>query len=206
MPILLLFKQKGKNKKGKCWWKTKKGTHIYWVPRGCQASKNTNNKNRLRTEYLRVKERMFSAPWLHLTQHILINTTPPNSTGNGIECELSVPSFTLTITRVLVKVIFISLNKSIITVHQWGFPDGTSGKEPTCQCRRHKRFRFNPWVGKTPLEEDTAPHSSILDRRISWTEEPGGLQSIGSRRVGCDWSAKHSSACIHPWGKQTQRS
>ena len=31
-----------------------------------------------------------------------------------------------------------------------GFPGGTGGKEPTCQCRRHKRHRFNPWVGKIP--------------------------------------------------------
>ena len=31
-----------------------------------------------------------------------------------------------------------------------GFPGGTSGKEPTCQCRRHKRYKFNPWVGKMP--------------------------------------------------------
>ena len=31
-----------------------------------------------------------------------------------------------------------------------GFPGGTSGKELTCQCRRHKRSRFNPWVGKNP--------------------------------------------------------
>ena len=30
------------------------------------------------------------------------------------------------------------------------FPGGTSGKEPTCQCRRHKRHRFDPWVGKFP--------------------------------------------------------
>ena len=30
-----------------------------------------------------------------------------------------------------------------------GFPDGASGKEPTCQCRKHKRHRFNPQVGKT---------------------------------------------------------
>ena len=29
-----------------------------------------------------------------------------------------------------------------------GFPGGTSSKEPACQCRRHKRCRFNPWVGK----------------------------------------------------------
>ena len=33
-----------------------------------------------------------------------------------------------------------------------------------------------------PLEEETAPHSSILAWEIPWTEEPGGLQSMGSRR------------------------
>ena len=31
-----------------------------------------------------------------------------------------------------------------------GFPGGASGKEPTCQCRRHERRRFDPWVGKIP--------------------------------------------------------
>ena len=35
-----------------------------------------------------------------------------------------------------------------------------------------------------PLEEGMAIHSSILAWRISWTEEPGGLQSMGSQRVG----------------------
>ena len=34
-----------------------------------------------------------------------------------------------------------------------------------------------------PLEEGLATHSSILAWRIPWTEEPGGLQSIGSHRV-----------------------
>ena len=34
-----------------------------------------------------------------------------------------------------------------------------------------------------PLEEGMATHSSILAWRISWTEEPGGLQSMGSQRV-----------------------
>ena len=29
-----------------------------------------------------------------------------------------------------------------------GSVGGASGKEPTCQCRRHKRCRFDPWVGK----------------------------------------------------------
>ena len=37
-----------------------------------------------------------------------------------------------------------------------------------------------------PLEEGMATHSSILARRIPWTEEAGGLQSIRSHRVGHD--------------------
>ena len=39
---------------------------------------------------------------------------------------------------------------------------------------------------KDPLEEGMATHSSILAWRIPWTEEPEGLQSMGSRRVGYD--------------------
>ena len=35
-----------------------------------------------------------------------------------------------------------------------------------------------------PLEKDMATHSSVLVWRIPWTEEPGGLQSLGSQRVG----------------------
>ena len=39
---------------------------------------------------------------------------------------------------------------------------------------------------KDPLEEGVATHSIVLARRIPWTEEPGGLQSKGSHRVGHD--------------------
>ena len=38
------------------------------------------------------------------------------------------------------------------------------------------------------LEKGMATHSSILVSNIPWTEEPGGLQFIGSQRVGHDWS------------------
>ena len=42
-----------------------------------------------------------------------------------------------------------------------------------------------PFLGQEdPLEEGTATHSNILVQRIPWTEEPGGLQSTGSRRAG----------------------
>ena len=38
-----------------------------------------------------------------------------------------------------------------------------------------------------PLEKEKATHSSIHAWKIPWTEEPGGLQSMGSQRVGHDW-------------------
>ena len=44
-----------------------------------------------------------------------------------------------------------------------------------------------------PLEEGMATHSGILAWRIPWTEEPGGLRSMGLQRVGHDCVTKHSS-------------
>ena len=61
------------------------------------------------------------------------------------------------------------------------FPGGTSGKESTCQFRKHKRFRFNPWVGKIPWRKK-ATHSNIFARRNPWTE-PDGLQSMGCKEL-----------------------
>ena len=55
-----------------------------------------------------------------------------------------------------------------------------SGKESACPYRRG---RLEPWVGEIPLEEGMAAHSRILAWRIPWTEEPGGLQSMGSQKL-----------------------
>ena len=69
------------------------------------------------------------------------------------------------------------------------FLGGASGKEPTCQRRKHKRCGFDPC--EDPLEEEMATHSSILAWRIPWTEEPGGPQSVGLQRghVWVKWLA-----------------
>ena len=40
-----------------------------------------------------------------------------------------------------------------------------------------------------PLKEEMATHSNILAWRIPWTEETGGLQSMGSQRVEQDWAS-----------------
>ena len=69
---------------------------------------------------------------------------------------------------------------------QMGLPGGTNGKESACQCRERKRPMSNPWSGRFPKVEN-ANGSSILAWKILWTEEPGGLQSTGLQRVGCNW-------------------
>ena len=48
-----------------------------------------------------------------------------------------------------------------------------------------------------PLKKEMATHSSIFAWKISWTEEPGGLQSTGSQRVGHDWATNtYLTLCI----------
>ena len=63
-----------------------------------------------------------------------------------------------------------------------GFPWWLSHRELACQCRRHRRHGFDPWVRKIPLEEKVVTYSSILAGKTPWAEEPGRLQSIGSQR------------------------
>ena len=47
---------------------------------------------------------------------------------------------------------------------------------------------------KDPLKEEMVTHSSILAWRIPWTEEPGGLQFMGSQRIWHDWVHIHTYA------------
>ena len=78
---------------------------------------------------------------------------------------------------------------------QWGFPGGVSSKEPACQCRGHKRCCFDPCIGRIPWRNT---HSKILARRIPWTEEPGGLQSMWSQRVRHHWNdLAHSNLIVN---------
>ena len=68
-----------------------------------------------------------------------------------------------------------------------GLPRWHSGKESTCQCRRCKGLI--PGLGRSP-GGGNGNHSSILAWEISWTEKPGGLQSMGSQRH--DWTHTHT--------------
>jgi len=60
-----------------------------------------------------------------------------------------------------------------------GFPGCGSGKEPAYQCRRPG---FNPRVRKTPWKRAWQATPGFLPGESAWTEEPGGLQSMGSQK------------------------
>ena len=50
-----------------------------------------------------------------------------------------------------------------------------------------------------PLEEEMATHSSILVRKIPWTEEPGGLESTGLQRLGHNWATEQAGTWHCAW-------
>ena len=60
---------------------------------------------------------------------------------------------------------------------------------------RCRRWDLDPWIRKEdPLEVEGITHSSIPAQEIPWTEEPGGLQSMGSQRVGHDCTHTHTQS------------
>ena len=83
-----------------------------------------------------------------------------------------------------------------VSVSPMGFPSGTSGKEPACQCWRCKRHRqrFHPWIRKILWRRAGQPTPVFLPGESQRTEEPGMLQSIAWRRVGHYWT---DLACTH---------
>ena len=75
------------------------------------------------------------------------------------------------------------------STHHGGFPCGS--RENTCFPVQKTWVRLLVWDG--PLEEGMATHSGILAWGIPWTEEPGGLQSMGPQRGGHDLATKQQS-------------
>ena len=70
-------------------------------------------------------------------------------------------------------------------------------------CKGTSHFGLGTY--STPVSEKAkAPHSSTLAGRIPWMEEPGGLQSMGSRRVGHDWVTSLSLFTFMHWRRKWQ--
>ena len=66
-----------------------------------------------------------------------------------------------------------------------GFPGGSTVRS-LLAVQEPKEVQVRSLGCEDPLEEEMATHSGIPAWRIPWTEEPDGLQSVGSQRVGHD--------------------
>ena len=64
-----------------------------------------------------------------------------------------------------------------------------------------KKFKFSYWLDQH-VEKAMAPHSSTLVWKIPWMEEPGGLQSMGSLKVGHDWATSLSLFTFMHWRRK----
>ena len=74
---------------------------------------------------------------------------------------------------------------TVIHVLILGFPSDSEVKKPPVKQETQETW-VRSLAREDPLEEGMATHSNILAWRIPWTEEPGGLQSMGSQRVRHD--------------------
>ena len=75
--------------------------------------------------------------------------------------------------------------------HSW-VPGGSAVKKPPTM----QEMQVHSLGQEDPLEKETATHSSILAWRIPWTEEPGRIQSMGSRK---SWTWLSYSTTSHSW-------
>ena len=100
-------------------------------------------------------------------------------------------SFLILLLWVLSLFFSISLGKSLSGPPRWH-----TGKDSSCQCKRHKTLSWIPGLGRSSGVENGNP-CSILAWKAPWTKEPGGPQSIGLQRVGHHWAHTHTHTHTH---------
>ena len=68
-------------------------------------------------------------------------------------------------------------------VKYMGFPDGARGKEPACECRRHKRFGFDPWIRKIPWRRAWQPTPVFLPGESNGQRSLAGYSPWGCKEL-----------------------
>ena len=88
--------------------------------------------------------------------------------------------------------------RSSLCSREVDFPCCSNGKEPTCQCRRHKRGRFEPWVGKMPWSGAWQPTPMFL---LGESMDREALQPmayrIADRHIWTDLAGTKSLSLLH---------
>ena len=78
-----------------------------------------------------------------------------------------------------------------------GFPSGANGKESTCQCRRHKRGWFNPWVRKIPWRRAWQPTPVSLPGEFHGQRSLVGYSPQGCKESHMTEVTKHACVRTH---------
>ena len=90
----------------------------------------------------------------------------------------------------------ISLHVIIHSIICEGFPDGASGKEPACQCRRHKKHWFSP-LGRSPEEENGNPlQHSCLEKSHGQRSLVGCSHWVTESQTQLKWLSTHTCTII----------
>ena len=75
----------------------------------------------------------------------------------------------------------------------WGFPGGSSGKEPACRCRRHKRCWFDPWVREISWRGKWLPTQVCSPGEVHGQRSLGGYSSWGRK----EWDMTKATEQAH---------
>ena len=101
--------------------------------------------------------------------------------------------------------------ENLYTLNNSPHPLSTGNHHSTSCLYEAHSFQYLIWVEylsfcnwMISLEKAMAPHSSTLAWKIPWAEEPGRLQSIGSRRVRHDWAPSLSLFTFKHWRRKWQ--
>ena len=86
-----------------------------------------------------------------------------------------------------------------------GFPWWLSGKESTCQCRRHKRPRSDPWVRKIPCRKKWQPTPVFLPGKFHGQSSLAGYIPWGSKRVRHDLVTKQQQIDFDIFAQKIKR-
>ena len=160
---------------GKCSW---------MVPRGDQSIRHSFRQWKMKLFELEWSEKkfIFLLPRLQFSRATHVSKSnvgwkhwPPRTRWLWICCSLGAP--------VWWRTTFISGAPSPSEGLTWWH----IGKDSACQCRR---CGFNLWVRKIPWRRKWQLTPVFLPGESPWTEEPGGLQSTGSKRVRHGWVTK----------------
>ena len=101
-----------------------------------------------------------------------------------LNCNLLFKAQSLMVNRV-----FLTNKRGLFTENIIGFPWWLRRQGICLQCGSPE---FDPWVRKIPWRRAWQPTPVLLPGECTWTEQPGGLQSMDSQRVGQDWEATHN--------------